>query len=94
MSIAADFNPTFEDHLRHMLGAGSHYRKSQWGFRNHFLAEVGTKHHDDMLEMVKLGLVEAGGFINRDQDQYFRATLLGCQKIELHKAAIKRAFER
>lgn len=83
----------FVEHLRHMLGATRDHAKTSHGFRNHFCAEIGFRDHDDMVAMQALGLVTAGRKINNDKDQYFHATLAGCQAIGLSKAAIKRAFE-
>ena len=90
---AGDFSPTYDDHLRHMLGVSNH-KKSQWGFRNHFCAGIASDHYQDMLVMEKLGWVTAGQKINRETSQYFHATIAGCLQVGLHKAAIKRAFER
>ena len=80
------------DLLRHMLGAGPHYRKSSHGFRNRFCAEVGSDNHNAMLAMARIGLVKAVCKINNDRDEYFAATREGCLAIGLHKAAIKRAL--
>ncbi|MDA8152035.1 MAG: hypothetical protein ACYCVT_07210 [Acidithiobacillus ferrooxidans] len=51
-------NDTDRDNLRHMLGIGSHIKKRQWGYRNHF-APAGV----DLQSMERLesaGLVRKG----------------------------------
>lgn len=85
--------PQWIDHLRHMLGATEHKRKSSWGYRNQFCAEINYTDHVTMLEMVAAGLVTPGRIINQGKDMYFHATIAGCEAIGLSKAAIKRAFD-
>lgn len=79
--------------LTHMLGAGSHIKKSNHGYRNRYCAEFGATDYTTLVEMESLGLVVAGPTINQGRDRYFAATLAGCQAIGLSKAAIKRAME-
>jgi len=86
-------DPRWIELLTHMLGAGSHVKKSQHGYRNRFAAEVDGEHYKDMLAMQEAGLVEAGPTINRGTMQLFGATLAGCQAAGLSKAATKRALE-
>jgi hypothetical protein len=50
-------------------------------------------HHQMLLAMVDAGLMTAGSKINSGANQYFYATLAGCEAIGLHEAAIDRAFE-
>lgn len=87
-----EISTQYADLLRHMLGAGEHYRKSSHGFRNRFCAEIGSDDHNAMLAMARIGLVKAVCKINNDRDELFAATLKGCLAIGLHKAAIKRAL--
>ena len=48
--------------LQHMLGAGSRYKKKQWGFRNHYCASDNAECPDRVVleEMESLGLVRSG----------------------------------
>lgn len=80
--------------LIHMLGAGSHVRRNNHGYRNRFCAGIGSPDYVAMVEMESAGLVRAGQKINDGKDQYFFATLAGCEAAGLSKAAIKRAMER
>lgn len=77
-----------------MLGAGTDKKKKSHGYRNYFCATIGGEYEKDMEEMLALGLVSKGHTINQGRDRYYHATLAGCQAIGLHKAAIKRAFEK
>lgn len=83
----------FRDHLRHMLGAGSHIPRGSRGYRNYFCASVGGYDHIVMQEMEAAGLVRAAHTINQGKSQYFVATLAGCQAIGLGKAATRRALD-
>lgn len=80
--------------LRHMLGANSDTRKSNWGYRNYFCACLSGTDYDSLAKMEKLEIVKRGQTINGGKNVYFFATLAGCKAIGLHKAAIKRAFEK
>jgi len=82
------------DLLQHTLGAGTRYRKSQHGFRNLFCAGVGSENDRTFQEMVSQGLAKQGPLINGGDGRIYHATLAGCHAIGLHKAAIKRAFQR
>lgn len=90
---AQDIDPKWLDLLRHTLGAGSHIKKRNQGYRNHFCAVIGSPDFNAFTAMVDRGFAEAGGTINGGRDQYFRATVAGCKLIRLSKAAIKRAFD-
>jgi len=85
--------PLWIDLLTHTLGAGSHVRKSNHGYRNHFCACVGSDYDKAFEEMVALGLAERGSSLNDGKAVYYRATIEGCKAAGLSKAAIKRAFE-
>ena len=78
--------------LQHTLGASPHQNKRNHGYRNHFLASVGSDDHAEFVVMTAIGLAESGQ--ERNGQQYFRATVEGCKAIGLNKAAIKRAFEK
>jgi len=82
----------WRDKLIHMLGAGSHYKKSQHGFRNRYCANVGGMDYQILLDMKDAGLVIHGHAINDGQDRFFFATEAGCKAIGLSKAATKRAM--
>lgn len=79
--------------LTHMLGAGPDVAKKRHGYRNRFCAEVAGGDHATLSEMAAAGLVKAGRLINDGRDQYFHATIAGCEAIGLDRAAIKRAME-
>lgn len=80
-----------ERKLRHMLGAEHHYRKNQWGFRNHYAAGTNSTAHHELNEMAALGLVKQGR--TTENMVFFHATEAGCKAIGLTKAQIARAFE-
>lgn len=44
--------------LQHTLGADSRYKKSQWGFRNHYQASKNHVNRKEVERMVKEGLME------------------------------------
>jgi len=75
------------DNLRHMLGADERYRKSQWGFRNHFCA--GKSDIASMERLVAAGYVVNCG--DKFGNTYYRATTAGCKVLGFGNAAIKRA---
>jgi hypothetical protein len=79
--------------LRHTLGAGDHIAKYKHGYRNYFLASIGSETELHFRGMVKAGYAEQGGTENNGQSRYYRATIEGCKFIGLSKAATKRAFE-
>jgi hypothetical protein len=79
--------------LTHMLGAGSHVKRSNHGYRNYFCAGIGSPDYAAMIVMEAAGLVKSAHKINGGTDQYFFATLEGCKAAGLSKAAIKRAFK-
>jgi hypothetical protein len=81
-------------YLTHMLGAESHIKKSNWGYRNYYCAEVGGKDESDLMKMAKRGLVERGHTINEGNSVYFFATERGMDAIGLTAAQKKRAQER
>lgn len=78
--------------IEHMTGSGQNKKSS--GFRNYFCAEISGEDYSDMTNMCSAGLVIAGRKINDNRDQYFHATLAGCEFAGLSKAAIKRVFEK
>lgn len=77
--------------LQHTLGARPDQNKKNYGYRNGYLASVGSTPHQEFKKMVDLGFAVAGE--SEDGMQYFHATVEGCKAIGLGKAAIKRAFE-
>lgn len=78
--------------LVHMLGAGSHVKRGQHGYRNHFCAGLGSDDHLTLQAMASCRLVRPGRIINDGRDQYFYATEAGCDYIGLSKAAKARAL--
>ncbi len=85
--------PLWIDLLRHTLGARPEQRKADHGYRNKFCASVGSSHWLHFVAMVDAGLATAGGMINDGKQQFFSATVAGCEAIGLSPSAIKRAFE-
>ena len=79
--------------IEHMTGCSKWKRTSSHGLRNYFCAEIGSEDYDHLIEMEKNGLVSIGFKINQGKDQYFHATLEGCQFANLSKKALKRIFE-
>lgn len=81
------------DYLTHMLGAESHIKKSQWGFRNYYCAGVGCNDERDLMAMAELGLVRRGRTINDGDSVYFIATEKGMDAIGLSKKQKANATE-
>ena len=75
--------------LRHMLGAGSHIKKRNWGYRNHF-APAG----DDVQSMLRL---ESAGLVIKGkpyhETYYYHATKAGCEAAGLEPYQIQKALE-
>ncbi|MBU2769139.1 hypothetical protein HAP94_24005 [Acidithiobacillus ferrivorans] len=84
MISEADMN-----NLRHLLGIGSHIKKRQWGYRNHF-APGGA----DIQGMERL---ETAGLVCKGRpyaDTYFyHATEAGCVAAGLKPYQIRKAME-
>ena len=78
--------------IEHMTGCTRWKNKSSHGFRNYFCAEVGSEDYNSLIDMVDLGLVVSGYKINEDKDQYFHATLKGCEYAKIGKTATERIF--
>ena len=82
-------NDTDRDNLRHMLGIGSHIKKRQWGYRNHF-APAGV----DLQSMERL---ESAGLVRKgrpyEDTHYYHATEAGCVAAGLNPAQIKKAMQ-
>jgi len=78
------------DTLRHSLGAESHYKRSQWGFRNRY---CGTT--EAVTRLVSAGLMKPIGTPNElsGGDQFYIVTEAGCDAVGLTAAQKKRAFE-
>ena len=79
--------------LRHTLGAGEHIAKYKHGYRNYFLASIGSDTEAHFECMVQAGYAERGSTENNGESRYYRATVEGCKFIGLSKAATKKAFE-
>jgi len=93
MTGKVGIDPRYAEILVHMLGAGSHVRKSLHGFRNRYCAELNGEAYQALIEMTAAGLAMPGPTINQGRDRYFFATREGCEAIGLSKAAIQRAME-
>ena len=75
--------------LQHTLGAGSRYKKKDWGFRNRFYASNGS---DDYSELVNL---EGDGYVvsssGGDSDHtYFEATIEGAKAVGFKSYQLKK----
>lgn len=79
------------DNLRHMLGADSRYKKSQWGFRNHYCSSLSGNDYESMIRMEKQGLVKRG--IQQENSIFFHAKEEGCKAIGFNSRQIKKTFE-
>ena len=74
-----------------MLGATSHYKKKDWGFRNYFASSKSGNQIESMRRLESAGLITEGQ--SRDHMIYFHATIEGCKKIGFTAKQIKKAFE-
>ena len=76
------------ENLKHMLGADSRYKKSQWGFRNRFQAGG-----DDVASMKRL---ESNGLVREIKSSmfhdFFVATEQGCKFLWFNKKQIANAL--
>jgi len=86
----ADITEKDIQNLKHMLGADSRYKKSQWGFRNRFAAGG-----DDIASMERL---EAAGLVREIKssifsDRFFVATVEGCKHLGFNKKQIANAMD-
>lgn len=79
-----EHDPKHIDILTHMLGAGSHIKKRNWGYRNRFCAEIDGDDYRTLLAMEELNLVVRGQLLNGGTMQYFYATEAGCNAIGLN----------
>lgn len=75
-----------------MVCARSSDKKKDHGSRNYFCAEIGGDAHTTLVAMRELGLVRPGRKINGDRDQYFHATMIGCNAIGLSSDAAMKAL--
>jgi len=91
--ILAKFNK-LRSYLMHMLGAESHIKESQWGYRNYYCAGVGSKDEQDLMKLAEIGLVRRGFTINEGEDVYFFATEKGMDAIGLTSKQKARALEQ
>lgn len=84
----------YKSYLTHMLGAESHIKKSQWGYRNYYCAGVGGKDEQDLIKLANIGLVRRGLTINEGEDVYFFATEKGMDAIGLTTEQKNRALKQ
>lgn len=77
------------NNLRHMLGIGSHIKKRQWGYRNHFAP--GGSDIQSMERLEEAGLVQKGR--PYEETHYYHATEAGCVAAGLKPVQIKKAME-
>ena len=77
------------ENLRHMLGIGSHIKKRQWGYRNHFVPGGADIQSMERLELA--GLVRKGR--PYEDTHYYHATEDGCAAAELKPYQIRKAME-
>tara|TARA_Y100000588_G_C14085006_1_gene851830 strand:- start:758 stop:1033 length:276 start_codon:yes stop_codon:yes gene_type:complete len=79
------------ENLKHMLGADSRYKKSQWGFRNRFAADGSDV--ESMRRLEKAGLVREVKSSIFVSDYLFVATEAGCKKLGFNKKQIANALD-
>jgi hypothetical protein len=79
-----------ESILRHALGAGDRYPKSQWGFRNYYVAAEGSVDVPLLLDLEREGLMRR--MIPFTNQYRFAVTADGCKALGLSRAATKRAI--
>lgn len=73
------------ENLRHMLGMNT----KTPGYRNFFLAGIGSDDEKSFMALVELGYCKRGPEINENEDVYFYATPEGMDAIGLYPAAKK-----
>jgi len=73
--------------LKHMLGADSRYKKSEWGFRNHFTVSQGREEFSALILMKDEGLVVGG---KRFDEHVFWATEKGARHIGFNTKMVNR----
>lgn len=78
-------NDTDMVNLRHMLGIGSHIKKRQWGYRNHFAP--GGADIQSMERLESAGLVRKGR--PYEETYYYHATEAGCRAAGLKPYQIR-----
>jgi hypothetical protein len=76
--------------LKHMVGAAPEISRKNWGYRNHYCVRTGSEHEAEMMELVKLDLVEKGN--EALTNTYFHATELGCKAAGLSRKQILKIF--
>ena len=89
---APKMQAAYENIIRQALGCHAQRPKSQWGFRNHYCAGVGTEGHNTCKEMLRLSYLEPFGFTTDGGSQYFRVTLRGMVNLGLGEEIISRAL--
>lgn len=77
--------------LKHMLGADFRYKKSQWGFRNHYCSGKHGDAYNSMQRLLKAGYVIEG--INQETNIFYHATEEGCKAIGFNKKQISNAMD-
>lgn len=86
-----------EEILRHMLGADARYKKSQWGFRNHFCSRKSGNDYETLMQLNRKGFVLINGqspaFLPKD-DVVFFATEDGCRAIGFTEKQVERTFKK
>lgn len=62
--------------LKHTVGNDGFHDP---GWRNYFLAGVGSKEEDACLILCGMGLMSGGAEINEGRDRYYYCTRMGCK---------------
>lgn len=76
--------------LKHMLGAGSHISRRDWGYRNYYAASKDSTSEAELRKLIPLGLVEEGQ--STENMVYFHATETGCKVVGLDAKQTHRAL--
>ncbi len=91
MLVSSEDDSTINDsdmeNLRHMLGIGSHIKKRQWGYRNHFAPGGADIQSMERLEFS--GLVRKGRAY--EETHYYHATEAGCVAAGLKPYQVRKA---
>lgn len=80
-----------EQILRHTLGADSRYKKSQWGFRNHFCAGMHSPQHEILRNLEASGYMVSGRVDGNNV--FYHATELACKALGFSAKRIKELKE-
>jgi hypothetical protein len=76
--------------LKHTVGAAPEISRKNWGYRNHYCVRAGSEQEAEMMELVKLDLMEKGQ--EASTNTYFHCTEMGCKAAGLSRKQILKVF--